>query len=137
MRLGGRLKQAREKRKMTQEDLAAAVRGASQAMISALEKRDSKRTHLLFAFAEALEVNPEWLATGVGDSWLDHPPRTDPLLRQLVEIYSQLTPDGRDTLLGNANRLLATEKPGGPHDPFPKALKRPQARSVAKKVPTV
>lgn len=44
----------------------------------------------------------------------------DPLLRQLVQIWKRLSQDGRDTLLGNANRLLSKERPEpGPHNPFP------------------
>lgn len=47
------------------------VPGSNQAMISALETRDSENTILLFDFADALKVNPRWLLTGDGDSWLD------------------------------------------------------------------
>ncbi len=77
MRLGGRLRYAREKRGLTQEQLAEAASRPdapiSQAMISALEKRDSETTTALFALAQALRVNPEWLQTGQpqGDSGLD------------------------------------------------------------------
>lgn len=43
----------------------------------------------------------------------------DPLLRQLILIWEKLSSDGRDTLLGNANRLLTEEHPEpGPHNPF-------------------
>lgn len=81
MKLGKRLKHARERRGMTQEQLAtaASVNGntISQASISALEKRDSETTADLFAFARALRINPEWLQTGQpmndsgleGDAW--------------------------------------------------------------------
>lgn len=85
MNLGGRLRHARDKRGLTQEQLVAAVSEAgasiSQASISALEKRDSETTTSLFALARALRVNPEWLQTGVGDSGLDadawKPPSAD------------------------------------------------------------
>ncbi len=44
----------------------------------------------------------------------------DPLLRQLIEIWKSLSQDGKDSLLGNANRLLSQEHPeAGPHNPFP------------------
>lgn len=60
---------------MKQEQLAVAASTPdltiSQAMISALESRDSETTTALFALARALRVNPEWLQTGVGDSGLD------------------------------------------------------------------
>jgi transcriptional regulator with XRE-family HTH domain len=43
----------------------------------------------------------------------------DPLLRQLVGIWDQLSPDARDSLIGNANRLLVEEKPEpGAHNPY-------------------
>lgn len=46
----------------------------------------------------------------------------DPLLSQLVQIWKQLSQDGRDSLLGNANRILARERPeAGPHNPFPRS----------------
>ena len=43
----------------------------------------------------------------------------DPLLRQLVGIWDKLSPDARDSLLGNANRLLVEERPEiGTHNPY-------------------
>ena len=58
MNLGGRLKLARENRQMTQEKLAELASTEalpiSQALISALEKRDSETTTGLFAFARVL-----------------------------------------------------------------------------------
>lgn len=75
MQLGKRLKYAREKREMTQEQLSAAASTetlpVSQASISALEGRNSKSTTALFALARALRINPEWLQTGQGDSGLE------------------------------------------------------------------
>lgn len=55
---------------MTQGQLAELV-GTSQAVISALEKRDSKTSEQIFELADALRVNPRWLQTGTGDSGLD------------------------------------------------------------------
>lgn len=75
MKLGARLKHARDRRKMTQEQLSQLASTPdvpiSQAVISALEKRDSETTQYLFQFARALRINPEWLQTGRGDSGLD------------------------------------------------------------------
>lgn len=46
----------------------------------------------------------------------------DPLLSQLIQIWKKLSADGRDSVLGNANRVLAREQPeAGPHNPFPGA----------------
>lgn len=65
MALGNRIKQARQRRKMSQADLAEKV-GLTQAAIGALETRDSSRSSRLFELAAALMVTPDWLATGVG-----------------------------------------------------------------------
>lgn len=71
MALGKRLLRARKQRGLTQEQLVNKVPGASQAMISALETRDSETSTLLFGLARALRVNPEWLQDGVEPSGLD------------------------------------------------------------------
>ena len=43
----------------------------------------------------------------------------DPLLRQLVGIWNKLSPDARDSVIGNANRLLVEENPdAGVLDPW-------------------
>lgn len=123
MNLGRRLKDAREKRGLTQEQLAAKVPGASQAAISALERRNSETTTLLFEFADVLQINPRWLLTGEGVSGLDGPllgDPSDPLLHQLIGFYGDLSRDGRDKLLGTANRLYTEEHPGvSAANPFP------------------
>jgi len=137
MNLGKRLKQARERRKLTQEQLSAAVTNASQAMISALEKRDSLTTTLLFQFADALKVNPRWLLNGgpLADSWLDKPPeKKDELELQLIDIYGKLSQDGRDALLANANRIFSKENPGkSTANPFPAATKETTRSGVPAK----
>lgn len=68
--MGKRLRQARKTREMTQEQLVELVPGATQAMISALECRDSETTLLLFEFADALQISARWLLTGSGESGL-------------------------------------------------------------------
>lgn len=112
MALGKRLKQAREHRKLKQEQLSELMpenRRASQAMISALEKRDSETTTLLFEFADALNCNPRWLQIGdPEDSWLDRvaPDPSDKIYQQLVDIYwKHLDNDSRHKLVGYANGL--------------------------------
>lgn len=72
MHLGKRLAHARRVRGITQAKLAEAV-GTIQAVVSALEKRDSKTSELLFEFADALRLNPRWLLTGQGESGLEKP----------------------------------------------------------------
>lgn len=65
MSLGQRLKQAREKAELSQRGLAKRS-GLSQQLISKLENGLVESTTEAFALAEALRVNPLWLATGKG-----------------------------------------------------------------------
>ncbi len=78
MNLGKRLKLARERRGYTQDYLAelATTEGMpiSQALISALERRDSETSTALFQLARALKVEAEWLQTGSGESGLGPEP---------------------------------------------------------------
>lgn len=64
------MREARDKRGMTQAQLAE-LAGTSQAVVSALEKRDSKTSEQIFELADALRVNPRWLQTGHGVSGLE------------------------------------------------------------------
>lgn len=51
-----------------------------------------------------------------GDEWRP----TDKLLAQLIELYEQLSEDGRDRLLGMANRVFVEENPAkSVANPFP------------------
>ena len=122
MALGKRLQQAREARKLTQEQLAAMVPGSSQASLSALESRDSKTTTLLFGIAAALQISPQWLQDGTGHSGLDSARmERDLMLEQLLKLYSELTPSARDKLVTYANGLHAGEHPDpSPANPYGK-----------------
>lgn len=118
MKLGGRLKHAREKRGMTQEQLADSATTpdlpVSQAMISALEKRDSETTTALFALARTLRINPEWLHTGMGESGLDtdawKPPSAElePDEGELLRDYRRANASWKLTM-----RLMARTPPEG------------------------
>lgn len=114
MAMGKRLKLARQKRGRTQTQLAEAmVPKWTQAGVSALEARDSDSSTKLFDLAKALRVSAEWLLTGRGESGLDAKlaETPDKLLLQLIDLYGQLSPKGRDQLLNNANWLHAREHP--------------------------
>ncbi|MDG5498935.1 helix-turn-helix transcriptional regulator [Marinobacter sp. BGYM27] len=65
MALGNRLKTARTKKGLSQQQLADIV-GMTQAAIGALEKRDSHQSSKVAELAKATEVNIEWLASGSG-----------------------------------------------------------------------
>ena len=119
MKLGKRLRHAREKRGMTQEVLAAAASTLagttiSQASLSALEKRDSETTVHLYAYAKVLGINPEWLQTGepMNDSGLEveawRPPSSELAAdeQQLLQDYNRADEGWKLTL-----RLLARTPP--------------------------
>jgi transcriptional regulator with XRE-family HTH domain len=114
MNLGKRLRHAREKREMTQEQLALAASTPeapiSQALISALENRDSETSTAVFALARALRVNPEWLQTGQpqndsgleGDGWRPPSPELEQDEAELLRDYRRATTGWKLTL-----RLMA------------------------------
>ena len=70
MALGKRIKEARLKCGLKQEQLVALVPGATQQSLSILENRDSRTSVLLFGYADALQVSPRWLQDGIGSSGL-------------------------------------------------------------------
>ena len=63
MSLGIRLKQARLKKKLTQEELAEVV-GIKQQAVQRIEAGKVKSTSYVVQLAQALDVSPEWLALG-------------------------------------------------------------------------
>lgn len=65
MALGNRVREARIRRGLTQDQLAKRA-GMSQAAIHNLEKRDSQSSRFIMELAQALAVSPEWLRTGEG-----------------------------------------------------------------------
>lgn len=64
--LAKRLKSARKKSSLTQEQLAASA-GVAQSDISKLERGDSLATTNIVKLAKALGCAPEWLDTGEGE----------------------------------------------------------------------
>jgi len=95
--LGQRVREARDARHLTQAELCELVPGLTQQTLSALEARNSKTSLLLFAIADALNVNPRWLLTGHGDSWLTRPyhPLHDHHIDDIFTIYNKLSDEGR------------------------------------------
>ncbi len=93
--LGQRVKKAREKRGLLQRQLAnmcGMPEDSGQAIISALEKRESKTSEYLFELADALKVNPRWLQTGEGVDGLEGEWRATP---ELPKDEAQLIADYR------------------------------------------
>jgi transcriptional regulator with XRE-family HTH domain len=110
MPLGTKMRAARLAAKKTQEQIAEHL-DVTKGAVSQWETEETVpeleyfRDFCLFTKASADEILLER--------------NMDPLLRQLVNIWDRLSPDGRDSLLGNANRLLTEEHPEiGEHNPF-------------------
>lgn len=103
MSLGTRMKAARKAANKTQEQVAEAL-DVTKGAVSQWEN-DGTVPELQY-FAEFCRFTK----ASADDVLLDRKP--DPLLRQLIMLYSELSPDSRDTLLGNANRLHNRDHPG-------------------------
>lgn len=99
--LGDRLKQARRKARLTQQQLEARS-GVSQQMISKLERGGSDETAGIVRLAMALGVSPEWLEfgeegrtfTGTGIQATDPAPLTGDELEAIRHVRN-LTPTQR------------------------------------------
>jgi phage repressor protein C with HTH and peptisase S24 domain len=65
MNLSERIKAARQYAGLTQRELAERV-GIAQTAISQLESGKTQRTSHLFSIAQACEVSPSWLFSGIG-----------------------------------------------------------------------
>jgi transcriptional regulator with XRE-family HTH domain len=124
--LGAKMRSARLLAKKTQDQVADQL-GITKGAVSQWEndltvpELEYFRGYCLFVGGSADEI------------LLEH--GMDPLLRQLVGIWDKLSPDAKDSLLGNANRLLVEEKPEpGPHNPFGG---HPPSRNSAKNHPKV
>ena len=63
MKLGERVKKARQDARMTQKDLAKAA-GVSQARVSAIEIGYTKNPTCVVSIANVLKICPTWLLTG-------------------------------------------------------------------------
>lgn len=110
MGLGENMKAAREAAKKTQQQVADEL-GVTKGAVSQWEN-DGTVPELEFFKAFCV-----FTKASADEVLLDR--RPDPLLRQLMMLYGELSTDGRDTLLGNANRIHAQERPGpSTSDPF-------------------
>lgn len=114
--LGGRLREARKRRRLTQQQLAAKT-GLGQSALSSLESDDTKAPHAstLLRLAAALDVDPYWLHTGQGE------PGAYQSADSLVAKVGRLSPANRHAVEVMVDALLADQsgrKPS-PADPFP------------------
>jgi hypothetical protein len=72
MNLGLRIKLCLDAKNWTQADLVKAVPGLDRANLSALIRRDAKRSGFASQIAIALGCNLEWLVSGTGGQWLEY-----------------------------------------------------------------
>lgn len=89
----------------------------------------------LLKFCRGLRVKPAEISPTLAERLQEfQQPPADPLLAQLMDFYAKLSQDGRDALLGNANRLYVLENPERSQaNPFPdaspvKAIAKPKRR---------
>ena len=92
MKIGDRVKKAREDAGMTQEILAS-ISGVPQARISALELNKHKKSSYLIQLSTGLGVDPSWLLTGVssGEVKVDY----TPIEKEILSLTMQLTHEQR------------------------------------------
>ena len=138
--LGGRVKQARMDRDMTQVVLAAKA-GIKQPALSAIEanKTTNPRAGTLLRLAMALQVEPRWLQSGEGSRDMS---AYNPADHQFTDVMSALDPGNRRSVLIFAQALLADRlDPGDPDlppDPKAKPSRRmPYPLSIPRKKTTV
>jgi len=104
MALGKRVREARERSGLTQEELARKV-GMTQAAIHALEKRDSQGSRKIAELAKALGVDMGWLANGVREAMATREPASSYHSRPnelkwagQMEVWDSDTPIGDDEI---------------------------------------
>jgi len=87
--LGQRIKSARQKKKLTQADLAKII-NVSTATVGQYEVNSSKPSvHVLLKISDACEVNTDWLLKGVSTKNFDQP-KDQGVFEKLIDENEQL-----------------------------------------------
>lgn len=96
--IGTRLRYARKKRKLSQVKLAS-LSGVKQGSISDLERNESKafRGNTLVSVANALRVNPEWLAHGKGSMERQNIPLSDRAV-SVAQAFDRIGPEMQEKI---------------------------------------
>ena len=104
MKIGDRVKKAREDAGMTQEILAS-ISGVPQARISALELNKHKKSSYLIQLSTGLGVDPNWLLTGVssGEVKVDY----TPIEKEILSLIMQLTKEQRVRQIAYMRELVS------------------------------
>lgn len=112
MTLGERMRIAREKRGMTQRELAREVGVSSQA-ISLIENGTSKglRPENLIAVCDALRIRPRWLAIGKGPMQDDYE-ELSPDALVIAHNWAALSPEQRAAVDALVQTFLDTHHAG-------------------------
>jgi len=108
--VGGRVRMAREARKMTQQELAAAA-GMNQGTLSTLETRPDRdvSARVILGLARVLGVSPQYLLWG---------PEAAPAADECAAIHDGLNSANRLAWLAAGRALLASQgQSGAPNRP--------------------
>ena len=99
--LGSRIRDRRGELRLTGEQLAKKAR-CTKSAVSQWESGDTKNLKLenFFAVADALEVEPRWLASGKGQKFTHR--KRDEMLEAILTIYDSVGPEGKKTVLAGA-----------------------------------
>lgn len=106
MGVGQRLRDIRERRKLTQEQLARDA-GVTQPSISELETGETKEISgpVLISISRALKINPIWLMTGEGQEELNIVLHASERGRRILEVFEESNDQAKATLFQVANAL--------------------------------
>ena len=108
MSIGARVKALRSTQGLSQGELAKLIK-VSQAALSKLESGAASkiRGSTLNALSKALNVNPQWLETGLG---IPSPQKTVTIDHtELIDIYDHMSEKNRDAWMTIGRTLLSTQ----------------------------
>jgi hypothetical protein len=104
MNLGGRIKLCLDAKGWNQADLVKSVDGLDRANLSALIRRDAKRSAFAFQIATVLGCRLEWLLSGTGSQWGDDLANAK-LIQGVSDVFTEPKMDGHAKLLALFNEL--------------------------------
>lgn len=109
--LKDRLKDAREKAGLTQDELAKRARLSNQSLIGNIEAGAQKSTTKIFQIAKVLGVSPEWLSEGTGSRFTAEQKPADDYLTSseegmILRAFRLAPPDVRRLWIIQARGLL-------------------------------
>lgn len=111
MSLGLRIKLCLDAKNWSQADLVKAVSGLDRANLSALIRRDAKRSAFASQIATALGCRLEWLLAGTGEQWIEELSNpqlnednslTEPMVSyhaRLLAMFDELPPSEQENVL--------------------------------------